>query len=105
MFQPRTETQYARVTEVPLESDTLHGLGYVKADIAGSTVQVRVNAGVNYMPGDSLLVQRLGSESAATYTALGFVSGTRPDTGWGRSRLIQRSTACCTARVTSISAR
>lgn len=80
-YQARMPRLSARVTSRPTDRNG-RSLGYVVATIAGQT-GVRVTVGVDdvYYPGDNVLVEQRGTASAASYTALGWQSGTRPDSG------------------------
>lgn len=80
-YQNRMPRLAARVTSRPQDS-TGRGLGYVVATIANQAgVHVAVGPDDAYYPGDSVLVEQRGGAAAASYVALGWQSGTRPNSG------------------------
>lgn len=80
-YQGQMPRLAARVTSRPVDAAG-HGLGYVVATVGTQTgVRVAVGAEDVYYPGDTVLIEQRGGAAAASYVALGYQGGARPDSG------------------------
>lgn len=80
-YQGQMPRLAARVTSRPVDTAG-HGLGYVVATVGTQTgVRIAVGAEDVYYPGDTVLIEQRGGAAAASYVALGYQGGSRPDSG------------------------
>lgn len=80
-FENKRTRRIATVISVPLDK-TGHTKGHVTALINSQRVRIdNVPPGATYFPGDTLIVEEMGSKASAYYQPVGTTASTRPNSG------------------------